>query len=178
MIKNVRNILVSQGSHLVTALADMQEYKVQGFWLYKFWVPPNSKSETQLRAPGMQFAVKQSSPKGAFFICAINMLLILVAFNYQTEAFIGDRKKQGKPQSQKKEVGIRLLPEAAGFASNRGERAATRPQQEQWMELKTSSCLLNEANFLLRMRLRQGFGSWKKAFYWDNLIHMTRTNHV
>lgn len=46
MIKNVRNILVSQGSHLVTALADMQEYKVQGFWLYKFWVPPNSKSET------------------------------------------------------------------------------------------------------------------------------------
>ena len=31
----------------------------------------------------MQFTVKQASPEGAFFICVINMHLILVACNYQ-----------------------------------------------------------------------------------------------
>lgn len=83
---NVSNILVFQGSCQVPALADEQEYNnAPGFWLYKFWILPNSKPETWLRVPGM-FAVKQSLPEGAFFICVTNIHLIIVACSYQKAA--------------------------------------------------------------------------------------------
>lgn len=105
---NVRNIPVFQGSCQVSALADEQEENhTQGFWLYKFWILPNSKPGMWLRDPGM-YTVKQSSPEGAFFICVINIHLIIVACNYQKAAdrsFYWRQKKWGSLRASNKRWG-------------------------------------------------------------------------